>query len=317
MSATTALRSSTRGARTCLRLKASSCRVSAGRPLAGLAGSPRPARAPGRPRGRPAQQQLAVAVDDGQQVVEVVGHAAGQPADRLHLLRLPELLLQPPPLGDVLDDRCRADDLAAVADGGCRLANGLTHAVEALDVDDHIVELSPWQRRGPGATPRPRLVDHCPPTSPCTRRRGSTPRGGPAPDALRRRVAQNDLALPVGDPDAHRERIQYRPQSLLAPAQFLFGFLDRRDVKGDALEKEGLALVVQRRLGLAATQTTRPSRARKRYAARTACPRSRSGRTRDSTARGRRGAAARYQRVGSPSHSYCEKPSRVLICGLT
>ncbi len=33
-----------------------------------------------------------------EQVVEVVRDAAGEPADRLHLLRLPQLLLQPPAL---------------------------------------------------------------------------------------------------------------------------------------------------------------------------------------------------------------------------
>ena len=40
------------------------------------------------------EQHVAVAGDDGEQVVEIVGHAAGQPAHRLHLLRLAELLLQ-------------------------------------------------------------------------------------------------------------------------------------------------------------------------------------------------------------------------------
>ena len=39
-------------------------------------------------------EHLAVAADDGEQVVEVVGDAAGQPAHRLHLLRLDELLLE-------------------------------------------------------------------------------------------------------------------------------------------------------------------------------------------------------------------------------
>ena len=39
------------------------------------------------------QQELAVAGDGREQVVEVVGHAAGQPAHRLHLLGLPQLLL--------------------------------------------------------------------------------------------------------------------------------------------------------------------------------------------------------------------------------
>jgi hypothetical protein len=36
--------------------------------------------------------------DDGEQVVEVVRHAAGKSADRLHLLRLVELLFEPLPL---------------------------------------------------------------------------------------------------------------------------------------------------------------------------------------------------------------------------
>ena len=47
------------------------------------------------------QDDVAVADDDAEDVVEVVGDAAGQPADRLHLLRLAELLLQPLRLGDV------------------------------------------------------------------------------------------------------------------------------------------------------------------------------------------------------------------------
>ena len=42
-------------------------------------------------------QQLAVAHDHREQVVEVVGDAAREPADRLHLLRLAQLLLEPPP----------------------------------------------------------------------------------------------------------------------------------------------------------------------------------------------------------------------------
>ena len=36
-------------------------------------------------------QELAVAGDRGEEVVEVVRDAAGEPADRLHLLRLPKL----------------------------------------------------------------------------------------------------------------------------------------------------------------------------------------------------------------------------------
>ena len=41
-------------------------------------------------------EHLRVAVDGHQQIVEVVRDAAGEPADRLHLLRLPQLLLALP-----------------------------------------------------------------------------------------------------------------------------------------------------------------------------------------------------------------------------
>src|SRR2546427_395102 len=44
---------------------------------------------PGRRAGREVlEQQLAITEDYGEQVIEVMRHAAGQPPDRLHLLRL-------------------------------------------------------------------------------------------------------------------------------------------------------------------------------------------------------------------------------------
>ena len=55
-----------------------------------------------------------------------MGHAAGQPADRLHLLSLMGLVLQASPdslgglgLGHVLADIDRTDDLAAFVQQGC------------------------------------------------------------------------------------------------------------------------------------------------------------------------------------------------------
>ena len=45
-------------------------------------------------RSRPSSSGLGVAADHGQEVVEVVGDAAGEPPDRLELLRLPQLLLE-------------------------------------------------------------------------------------------------------------------------------------------------------------------------------------------------------------------------------
>ena len=69
--------------------------------------------------GEPAAQQLRVAADDHQQIVEVVGDAAGQLAERLHLLRLGELLLRAlerclrlPSLGDVARDLHEAGERA-------------------------------------------------------------------------------------------------------------------------------------------------------------------------------------------------------------
>ena len=69
--------------------------------------------------GEPAAQKLRMAADDHQEIVEVVRDAAGQLAERLHLLRLRELLLRPlerrlrfPPLGDVARDVHEADQRA-------------------------------------------------------------------------------------------------------------------------------------------------------------------------------------------------------------
>src|SRR5439155_8325512 len=54
--------------------------------------------------GQAAEEHLTVAGDHVQQVVEVVGHAAGQTADRFDLLRLPKLLLELAALRDVTED---------------------------------------------------------------------------------------------------------------------------------------------------------------------------------------------------------------------
>ena len=77
----------------CLRLKASSWRGEArgaACPPSGFRRCP-PARIAGC---EVAEQQLAVSENHRQQIVEVVRDAAGQPADRFHLLRLLILLLE-------------------------------------------------------------------------------------------------------------------------------------------------------------------------------------------------------------------------------
>jgi hypothetical protein len=74
-----------------------------------------------RIEGRQLQQQLAASADRGQQVVEVVRHAAGEAADRLHLLaaaqllfnfRLAQRLFGTLAFGDVVRDAEDADRLA-------------------------------------------------------------------------------------------------------------------------------------------------------------------------------------------------------------
>ena len=48
-----------------------------------------------------AEQQRAVAHDDGEEIVEIVGYAAGELTDGVHLSRLRQLLLELPLLGEI------------------------------------------------------------------------------------------------------------------------------------------------------------------------------------------------------------------------
>ena len=57
-----------------------------------------------------APDRFEIADDDGEQVVEVVRDAAGELADRLHLLRLPQLFLDQAALGEVASDLGEAHD---------------------------------------------------------------------------------------------------------------------------------------------------------------------------------------------------------------
>ena len=50
------------------------------------------------------EQHLGVAADDHQKIIEVVRHAAGQPSDGFHFLRLAELVFEGPPFGDIFRD---------------------------------------------------------------------------------------------------------------------------------------------------------------------------------------------------------------------
>ena len=142
-------RSTTTGINCWRREKASNCRVSF---------SPRPAAARiastactsfGSVSRR--LQDLRVAGHDHQQIVEVVGDAAGELAERLHLLRLRELLarllereLRLVLLGDVARELGKADQFAGL------VADGVHHdaGVEAAAVLAHQPALpSNWPSR--------------------------------------------------------------------------------------------------------------------------------------------------------------------------
>ena len=61
-----------------------------------------------------AAQEIGRGADDGQQIVEIVRHAAGQLSDRFHLLRLAQRFLALAAFGDVDGLRHRADDRAVL-----------------------------------------------------------------------------------------------------------------------------------------------------------------------------------------------------------
>src|SRR5262249_24874027 len=82
---------------------------------------------------------VAVAVDDREQVVEVVGEAAGELPDGLELLRVPEPRFGIPAFGDV-DERDERAGPAADDDG---LGGGQGHqqtAVFPFDLDLHLAK---------------------------------------------------------------------------------------------------------------------------------------------------------------------------------
>jgi len=56
--------------------------------------------------------QLSIELDYGEKVVEIVSDSPGKLTDSLHLLGLPELLLQNLQLRDVLNDHLECHDVA-------------------------------------------------------------------------------------------------------------------------------------------------------------------------------------------------------------
>ncbi len=65
-----------------------------------------------------AQHQFAVALDHGEQVVEVMGDTTGQPAYCFHFLGLPKLLFQVAAFGNIFHDHLKANDFATIVGAG-------------------------------------------------------------------------------------------------------------------------------------------------------------------------------------------------------
>ena len=119
---TLALRSRICGVSTCFRLKARSCRVNGGT-VASPANFLDVIAQHGVGR-QLTEDEFRVAHDRSQQVVEVVGDAAGEPPDCFHLVGLTKFALGPVALRNVLDDRDEvtrlAGDTTVDADGQSR-----------------------------------------------------------------------------------------------------------------------------------------------------------------------------------------------------
>ena len=77
------------------------------------------------------QGERRIALDDHEEIVEIVRHAAGELADGVHFLRLAKLLLEQALLGDVVAEDCHAGDLAAAGDGVERLRQRAQPAPES------------------------------------------------------------------------------------------------------------------------------------------------------------------------------------------
>ncbi len=106
--------------------------------------------------GQAALQGLEIAGDDGQEVVEIVRHAAGQLADRLHLLGLAQRLLGAAVLGGVPDQRERADDRAV---GAVQRREGRVVDADAAGLGDVVAPvvqrvLAAGERAAPGVLER-------------------------------------------------------------------------------------------------------------------------------------------------------------------
>jgi hypothetical protein len=175
-------------------------------------------------------EQREVAEQDREQIVEVVGDAPGELADRLHLLRLPQLFLEPAPLRDVLRD---ADDAVGLAVGGVAqlvrtIEDPANRSVGPHDaVLDHVRTVDRARAHRLHHARAVVLVDRLDPRQ----RLGVQARAGPSPDLLVRGADVDHLAVVFArDVEDLAQRLGHLAKAQLALAQRSFHALELGDV---------------------------------------------------------------------------------------
>ena len=217
-----------------------------------------------------AAQEIGRGADDGQEIVEIVRHAAGQLSDRFHLLRLAQRFLALAALGDVDGLRHRADDRAvlvaqrthreveiALADrqaqqhlgldffaphhGDEGVADGVAHAFGVAE--NHGVSQNGLPITSLASVRIPAsavLLAYR--TSPCRLSSALILMAG-LEDRAHLGFAGFQLRRPLGDPQF---------EDFVQPAQIVLGLLGGGDVVGDADEADVVAGRIPARLGFRA-----------------------------------------------------------------
>ena len=182
---------------------------------------------------------LDVAEDGRQQVVEVVGDAAGEAADALHLLGLQELRFEPLALGDVLHHAEHADRLAAIVGVGLplrghpprlvvrrvRVGDGVVADHPELDVERQALgDGVPHRVVEAGAVLGMDQLEEDLEAQRLAALHHVEDAGGVAGPA-------HGVVLQVQVPGADLAAVERHAEALLAVAQGLLGLLARRDVE--------------------------------------------------------------------------------------
>ncbi len=182
--------------------------------------------------GRPmvGEQQIGIADDRGQHVVEIVGDAAGELADRLHLLALREVLLQRALLGGVEREHDGAGAFVAMrVRGGDEEARRAGALALQRDVDGRDVALA-FARCGDRLTQRRAIALGDAAIDRGTAFAGARlqrKRSEPCEGA----VGAQDDALQVDRGDRHRRRIEESREANFGGAQILALVFARRAVE--------------------------------------------------------------------------------------